>query len=626
MAKIEKFENHLGSGRSDKHSVVGLLQRVQWSTKYKEEVKSLRARLAPNVATITVLLMTQTIDTLLHAESGHVQVAQELNRRLLSQSETLTDIERATSSVSIAQTKIEAGHLHLTTTITDQNRGLHTLNTKVDELLKDNIARDLQLHHQAAVLNDIQNATLAINSRNEESHILTAYMRQDTAEIKAVLPSILGRTLNLMKAVTAGISKIQDLAKLMSRMIKLTTRFTVEMRQTMQKLLQAFYDIQRYLVRLEHVMPKQIDLPIVRFRDAFNEVRIFPYDLCKQWQTFQGLVALTFTNRQGLHRVNLGQYFITNVRINRKLNPTFWSNAIEPSDELCMTMILNDIKAKDGFCPYKSCGASTQEVTASQGGKICPNCFRFAAISQKENSLSKNYHEQEFSVPEPDLEQLSEESVEFGKRQVGPTPMHSLPSEVLEIENIELYHSIQVAQALSGSAYEEDKIPEQKFLETSNDQPWLVDSNTSKFSFQIFVNTFRGKTIALQIHSYDTIATVRDMIRIRKNILHERPLLLFSGQLLEDKRIISDYGIQEGDTIYILPDDIYIYVKTFTGKRFKICAWPSENVAVVKEIISFEIGIPPAYQRLLFSGKELKNGAALYDYGITLYDTLHLLL
>jgi len=66
----------------------------------------------------------------------------------------------------------------------------------------------------------------------------------------------------------------------------------------------------------------------------------------------------------------MGQYFVTNARLGRRLNPAFWSNAIEPGDELSMTMVLNDVEAQDGFCPFKSCGASTKHVEMRRGGKL----------------------------------------------------------------------------------------------------------------------------------------------------------------------------------------------------------------------------------------------------------------
>jgi hypothetical protein len=73
LGKIEKFEDSLGSWNSSNRSFTACSRRLQWSVKYKEEVKSLRARLAPNVATITILLLTNTMDALSNADLYHVQ-------------------------------------------------------------------------------------------------------------------------------------------------------------------------------------------------------------------------------------------------------------------------------------------------------------------------------------------------------------------------------------------------------------------------------------------------------------------------------------------------------------------------------------------------------------------------
>lgn len=52
--------------------------------------------------------------------------------------------------------------------------------------------------------------------------------------------SVLGLALDIRSSVTADISKIQDITRLIAQMLRLTSRFTVEMREIMSKLLQAF--------------------------------------------------------------------------------------------------------------------------------------------------------------------------------------------------------------------------------------------------------------------------------------------------------------------------------------------------------------------------------------------------
>jgi hypothetical protein len=130
------------------------------------------------------------------------------------------------------------------------------------------------------------------------------------------------------------------------QMLKLTSDFTTEMRQAAATLLQGFWEIQRLLAIIERIIRRGIDLPVIKFRDAFNEVRALPYDLSHQWNTFQLMVSAAFTDRQRLHRVEQGQYFINHARLGRRLKPAFWSGAIAPGDELSMTVILDDVKAE----------------------------------------------------------------------------------------------------------------------------------------------------------------------------------------------------------------------------------------------------------------------------------------
>ena len=212
----------------------------------------------------------------------------------------------------------------------------------------------------------------------------------------------------------------------------------------------------------------------------------------------------------------MGQYFVTSTRVGRRLNPTFWSNAIEPDDELSMTMILGDIQAEEGFCPYKSCGVSTASVPSTRDGKICPNCFRFASILQniEVSPGSGDGHEPSDSSNDTSILELDPtKSTNTEKvREVGP-PCPSPRLEFSEVEDVELYYSIQVAQALIIDEYEAGFKPEVNSEQTSTSQAHSTDINTPLSNIQIFIENPVEKALALTVDPSDLVDTVTTQSR-----------------------------------------------------------------------------------------------------------------
>ena len=148
---------------------------------------------------------------------------------------------------------------------------------------------------------------------------------------------------------------------------------------------------------------------------------------------------------------------------------------------------------------------------------------------------------------------------------------------------------------------------------------------------QIYVATFQGRRIQLDVEPQDTISNLKEIIQDKEKLKKDKVSLFYLSQEqeLEDEKTLVDYKISHNAFLTLKFKEIQlieVYIQPQKGDRFPLKLSCNQTIAEVKQMIEEnKEGVLTEDQCLLFTGENLLDNKKVSEYPIYESSTIYLI-
>lgn len=213
----------------------------------------------------------------------------------------------------------------------------------------------------------------------------------------------------------------------------------------------------------------------------------------------------------------------------------------------------------------------------------------------------------------------------FNTKDVIPIFVRTVTGEILKLEVKVLYtvHDVKaIIESMTGVLvndldliYAGKRVEDSKTL-ASYDIKEEATLEMFPAMMQIFVKTWNGKTITLDVQKGNTITDVKDKIFHKLRILADclsNVSIVFSGKRLDEGQDLASYGVQMHSTLHM----VFSPSARINQMKLADIGKPIQNfttIRILKSMIEKKMKAP--VKEIYFQGRALRDDRSLADYRI----------